>query len=79
MERIAEEVSRYSEEGRKEFTQEYRILTKSGKIRWIDDRTWIRRDPEGIITHFQGIIIDITERKEAEQKLKKSEDQKIYR
>ena len=71
LERVGEEVSIYSERGENEFTQEYRIVTKSGDVRWTDDHTWIRRDPNGMITHYQGIVIDVTERKQAEEKLKK--------
>jgi len=73
LERITQEVSRYSENEGKQFTQEYRVFTKSREIRWIDDRTWVRQNSEGIITHFQGIILDITERKKAEELLKESE------
>lgn len=64
---VADEVTRYTTEGRTEFSQEYRILTASGNIRWIDDQTWIRRDEQGNATHYQGIIFDITERKLAEE------------
>ncbi|MFX1340468.1 MAG: PAS domain S-box protein, partial [Promethearchaeota archaeon] len=72
LERVMKEVSKYSEEKqRKEFVQEYRILAKSGKIRWIDDRTWIRRNSFGEITHYQGIILDITERKHAKESLER--------
>lgn len=40
----------------------YRIITKSKKIRWIEDRTTIIRDLKGNITHFQGIVLDITDK-----------------
>jgi PAS domain S-box-containing protein len=52
----------------------YRLFTKQGKIRWVDDRTYIRRNEKGDITHFQGIIMDITERKLAEVALHESEN-----
>jgi PAS domain S-box-containing protein len=75
MERVASEIREYSARpDRTEFTQEYRILTSMGDVRWIDDWTWIRRDEQGTITHYQGIIIDITSRKEAEAALKESEE-----
>jgi PAS domain S-box-containing protein len=74
-ERIKAEVARFSSEGAKEFTQEYRILTKTGEVRWVDDQTWIRRDTSGTITHYQGIILDITKRKVAETELKKAHEQ----
>ncbi|MCK4779319.1 MAG: PAS domain S-box protein, partial [Candidatus Lokiarchaeota archaeon] len=75
--RVAEEVSNYSNEDTTEFIQEYRIKTKSGQFKWIDDRTWIRRDLEGNITHYQGIVSDITDHKTADEALKLSE--KKYR
>ncbi|MBN1323967.1 MAG: PAS domain S-box protein [Methanotrichaceae archaeon] len=67
--KISEEVDRHSIDGAEEFVQEYRVITKSGEIRWVHDNTTIRRDASGNITHFQGIILDITERKKAEELL----------
>lgn len=77
LERVGAEVAHYSGAGYEEFSQEYRVFTKTGAVRWIDDRTGIRRNAEGSITHFQGIITDITDRKLAEQALKRSEH--LYR
>ncbi len=71
--RVVEEVNNNSNKDINEFEQEYRIITKSGKIKWLDDRTWIRRDMEGNISHFQGIVLDITDRKAAEEALRLSE------
>ncbi|MPN02060.1 hypothetical protein SDC9_149273 [bioreactor metagenome] len=48
---------------------EYRILTGNGSIRWVEERTYIQRDDEGNVTHYQGIVVDITERKEAQEML----------
>jgi len=73
LDRIAEEVNNYNNEDIDEFTQEYRIITKAGEVKWLDDRTWIRRDIKGKITHFQGIVLDITVRKATEEALKLSE------
>ena len=73
LERVANEVTQYSETGVDEFVQEYRIITKSGDVRYIDDRTWIRRGDGNKITHYQGIVLDITERKKAEEIVKESE------
>ncbi len=72
--RVEMEVEQFTREGRPEYSQEYRILTRSGEIRWVDDRTWIRRGPDGSITHYQGIAIDITDRKRAEEALLRSEN-----
>lgn len=70
--RVTEQVAREIREGREEFTQEYRILTAAGEVRWMYDRTWIRRDADGRITHYQGITADITDRKRAEDALRTS-------
>ncbi|MBN1136893.1 MAG: PAS domain S-box protein, partial [Anaerolineae bacterium] len=47
---------------------------RDGKVHWVDDRTVIARDTRGRPTHYDGIVIDITERKEAEQALRESEE-----
>ncbi len=66
-EQVAAEVTRYSKEGREDFVQEYRIITKSDEVCWLDDRTWARRNSKGVITHYQGIVLDVTKRKRAEE------------
>ncbi len=71
--RVTEEVSENVEKGLKEFTQEYRIVNKNNEVRWVDDRTIVRRDSNGNVTHFQGIVLDITSKKEIERSLKESE------
>ncbi|MCF8128162.1 MAG: PAS domain S-box protein [Deltaproteobacteria bacterium] len=74
--RVAAEVAAFSaEKSREEFVHEsYRVLTKEGKVRWIEDRTNIRRDESGDITHYQGIVLDITDRKRAEKSLWENEE-----
>jgi PAS domain S-box-containing protein len=52
---------------------EYRILTKTKEIRWIDDRRVARRNDRGEITHYQGVIMDITHRKRMEEEILKEE------
>jgi PAS domain S-box-containing protein len=75
MPRVGAEVEEFTKAGRSNFNQEYRIVTGSGDIRWIDDRTWIRKDADGKVTHYQGITIDITDRKQAEEALLKKHEE----
>ena len=67
--RVLEELARYLERGAQQFSQEYRIIDAAGATHWVDDRTWARRDEHGEITHHEAILLDVTERKQAEQML----------
>ena len=52
------------------FTHEpYRIITKNKEIKWVLDRSRVKRNIEGRIIHYQGIIEDITEQKRLEEEL----------
>lgn len=66
---VAESLARSVREGYDSFEMEYRIFTKDSRVRWVEERTFIQRDSKGEATHLQGIIIDVTERKEAEKML----------
>jgi PAS domain S-box-containing protein len=76
LERVGNEVTRYSsEEGTDRFSHEpYRIITKSGKVKWIEDKTYVRRDENNKITHYQGIVEDITTRRLSELARLESEE-----
>jgi len=65
-EMVRAEVSKNTEGGRDSFSKEYRVLMKSGKVRYMDERTLIRRNENGEVTCYQGILLDITKRKQAE-------------
>jgi PAS domain S-box-containing protein len=60
---------------RREFEIEYRIVTKAGDVRWIRDRGFPIRNQSGQIYRFGGVAEDITDRKEAEDRLKASSEQ----
>jgi len=66
--RVAREVEAHAASGRHEYSQEYRIQAEGGNVHWIDDRTLVRVDPDGRVTHHEGILTDITERKAAEMR-----------
>jgi PAS domain S-box-containing protein len=66
---VVESLARSVREGYDSFEMEYRIFTGDGIIRWVEERAFIQRDNKGKVTHLQGIVIDVTERKEAQKML----------
>ncbi len=67
--RVERELTRRIEEDYMDFSQEYRILTKAGEVRWVEERTFIEADENGVVKYLKGIILDITERKRKEKLL----------
>ena len=55
------------------YRDEYRLLDADGNERWFHDRTIVVRDAQGAPLEIQGVIHDITDRKNAEQALVDSE------
>jgi PAS domain S-box-containing protein len=56
------------------FEVEYRVVRPDGSIRWVWDRGFPIRDESGRCYRLAGIAEDITERKQAEDALRLSED-----
>jgi len=73
-ERMIEEIKEYTQKNVEEYTQFYRIVTSKGDIRWVEDQTTVVRDTADNKRYTQGIVIDITERRLAEEELRKSEE-----
>lgn len=48
---------------------EYRVVTRDGEVRWLHDRGQFVRDEHGHPTAWQGVMVDITERRAAEAAL----------
>ena len=69
--RLETEIAQYLREGVKEFEQQYRLVTRAGEVRWIDNRNLVLTDSAGRATHIQGIALDVTRQKEAEQQAEK--------
>jgi PAS domain S-box-containing protein len=75
LERVANEVALFLKEKRKTgfLHQPYRIVSKDGQVKWLDDRTYIRRDKKGDISHYEGIVLDITDHIQAAEALEENE------
>jgi PAS domain S-box-containing protein len=50
------------------FSVEYRMLAKDGRAVWVRDEAVLVRDEDATSLFWQGVFIDITERKEAEER-----------
>ena len=74
--RVREGAQRLLERGHREI--EYRILRPNGEVRWLLDRARVILDVTGHPTELGGIATDITDLKEAEERLR-SEDKVLKR
>jgi len=76
IEKVFEEGSKLSQV-QKNLVQRYRIITKEGDIRWVEDSKASIFSEKGDFIGIDGIVFDITKRKRAEEALKEGE--KKYR
>jgi len=75
---VEREVRKYAAGGADSLRQEYRIVTKDGEVRWVADHAVMERNPEGQITYYQGIVMDITDCKRFEEDLSHSHNLMRY-
>ena len=65
--RVTGEINRATAEG-VPFETEYRIARPEGDYRWVVARGWAERDPAtGEAVRFPGVVLDITERRGAQE------------
>ena len=72
--RIVKEICEFAEADVETYTQSYRILTRSGEVRWVQDQTSVVRDEQGRKIYNEGTLVDVTPRRLAEEELRKSEE-----
>jgi PAS domain S-box-containing protein len=58
----------------KSYVREYKIRSKKGDIRWIQERGQIVCKSNKKLQYVSGVFFDITDNKEAQEKLRKSEE-----
>jgi PAS domain S-box-containing protein len=73
-ERVLAEVGRTDRTG-DPFIMEYRLLAKDGSVVWVrDEAVIVEQGPTTDRSVWQGVFVDITRRKEAEQRLREAEE-----
>ena len=60
---------------KKDMVQTYRIIDKEGDIHWVEDRKRSIFSGEGKFKWIDGIVFDITDKKELEEKIGKEKDE----
>lgn len=72
-ERVMTEAERTRKTG-EPFRMEYRLIAHDGRVVWILDEATLVKDDEKSCGQWWGVLLDISERKEAEQRVKESEE-----
>jgi PAS domain S-box-containing protein len=71
--RVLSEASRTRKTG-EPFRMEYRLLAKDGRTVWVRDEAAPAGDEGGQTSSWRGVMFDVTERKRAEEELRRSEE-----
>ncbi len=56
------------------FEIDYRFRAKDGRWTWVSDHATVVRNAEGAIAFSQGVMFDVTERRQAEDRLRDAEE-----
>lgn len=73
-ERTLEAHDRHNQSG-EPWSREYRLIAADGRPVWFRDVATLVRDAEGRPLHWQGLQLDITERKAVEEELRRARDE----
>ncbi len=71
-ERVQAEIAAHALGEHTEYNQEYRIVGADGSVHHVEDHTIARKDEKGRVSHHEGMITDVTERKAAEARDKEA-------
>lgn len=72
LERVINYTNEIESEPGKYLFNEYRILDSSGNAVWVDEISVLERDDNGFPSHYNGVLIDVNDRKIAEMELLES-------
>lgn len=69
--RVVDEVNHYHKNNVEKYVQEYRLIDKNNNIHWIEDNTTVEYDENKRPKYHQGVIYDITFKKNITDKMLK--------
>ena len=72
---VVEDSAGKTQSGLEGWVQEYRIVDADGETRWVRDHTHAVRDELGVVTGYEGYVIDVTAQKRTEAELRRREGQ----
>src|SRR3954469_24043945 len=72
LDRVRAESERTTRTG-EDFSIEYRLIAKDGRTVWVRDEAVLVRDADGTAVMWQGVLIDLTARREAERILERQD------
>jgi PAS domain S-box-containing protein len=70
---VAAKIERLNRDGTP-YEAEYRFRRPDGRVVWVHDQAVVIRDEHGVPRFCQGVMFDITERREAEEQLRETEE-----
>ena len=70
---MVDDVNRESERLSEPFSVEYRMIARDGRIVWFKDEARLVHHADGTPAYWQGVMIDITDRREAEAQVAEAE------
>ena len=72
--RVLEESDRIQAAGETSYRQDYRMRARDGRLVWFHDESTLISDGTGRPLLWQGVMVDITERKVAEEQLRRAQE-----
>lgn len=72
-ERVRRTISKARENRLKQYAHMYRVVTKNGDVRWVEDWTVLVRNDSGVLISEKGVLRDVTEEVTLHDKMTESE------
>ena len=73
LEAVDRESQRVVDAGETTYRQEYRMVARDGRVVWIHDESVLIADDAGTPLFWQGVLVDVTDRRTAEDQLRDAE------